>query len=261
MFLKLGSEVIPNHGHVVISDIGTSMTDIDSLLCITDGVANTGDMNTEGNWFAPDGTRVNLLDVPGVRRNKDDMVVRLIRTTATGTPEEGIYHCMVQDATRVFQTVYVGLYNSGGGNCSGPCIHINVYYVLIATHIYIHVHVHVHVHIHSHNCIYMYYTTRMHKHTMHIHVHTAIHVIQTSTQVLYMYILTHTCARTYAYRQDIHTTQSSAFMLSVSYIYTTLPSLCTNNCNGSLGLCVAHGIRQRSLLLCASRTLLPWLAQ
>ena len=113
VFLSLRGDVIPNHGYVVISDIGTSETDTDSLLCITNGVANTGD--TPGNWFAPDGTRVNALDVPGVRRNRGAMVVRLFRYTATGPPAEGMYHCMVQDATSTFQTVYVGLYNSGGG--------------------------------------------------------------------------------------------------------------------------------------------------
>ena len=112
MFLRLRGDVIPNHGYVEISDIGTSGTDTDSLLCITDGVANT---DGPGNWFAPDGDRVNLLEVPGVRRNRDDMVVRLFRHTATGPPAEGIYHCIVQDDTPVFQTVYVGLYNIGGG--------------------------------------------------------------------------------------------------------------------------------------------------
>ena len=35
------------------------------------------------------------------------MIVRLRRND--GTPEEGIYHCVVEDA------VYVGLYNSEGG--------------------------------------------------------------------------------------------------------------------------------------------------
>ena len=112
---------------MVISDIGTSGTDDDSvLLCITDGDANTGDMNTEGNWFAPDGTRVNRDDVPGVRRNRGgDMVVRLFRNIATDNrpPAEGIYHCMVQDATPVFRTVYVGLYDSGGGITAVDHVH------------------------------------------------------------------------------------------------------------------------------------------
>ena len=123
MYLSLRGDIIPNHGYVEISDIGTSMTDVDSLLCITNGDAN--DDGSQGNWFAPDWTRVSFGYVPGLGRNRGDMVVRLFRDTATGSPAEGIYHCMVQDATPVFQTVYVGLYNSGGGNCNGTCIYIN----------------------------------------------------------------------------------------------------------------------------------------
>ena len=50
-----------------------------------------------------------------------------------------------------------------------------------------------------------------------LHVHGCICTCTHSGT--YMYILTHTCACTYAYRLDIHTTQSSVFMLSVSYIH------------------------------------------
>ena len=43
------------------------------------------------------------------------MVVRLHRNTASDPPSEGIYYCVVEDDTFINQTVYVGLYNSGGG--------------------------------------------------------------------------------------------------------------------------------------------------
>ena len=43
------------------------------------------------------------------------MMVRLIRTTSTGPPSEGIYVCGVEDDTSTYQRVYVGLYNNGGG--------------------------------------------------------------------------------------------------------------------------------------------------
>ena len=49
------------------------------------------------------------------------MMVRLLRNTATDPPSEGIYHCLVEDDTLTEQTVYVGLYNSGGGNI---CVNI-----------------------------------------------------------------------------------------------------------------------------------------
>ena len=43
------------------------------------------------------------------------MIVRLLRNTDTNPPPEGIYHCQVEDDTLTKQTVYVGLYNAGGG--------------------------------------------------------------------------------------------------------------------------------------------------
>ena len=49
-------------------------------------------------------------------RTRGPRLVRLIRNSAaTSTPTEGIYRCEVQDDTLTIQTVYVGLYNSGGG--------------------------------------------------------------------------------------------------------------------------------------------------
>ena len=41
--------------------------------------------------------------------------MRLLRNTATGTPAEGIYDCVVEDDTLTTQIVFVGLYSSGGG--------------------------------------------------------------------------------------------------------------------------------------------------
>ena len=43
------------------------------------------------------------------------MIVRLLRRTTTDPPLEGIFHCEVEDATFTQQTVYMGVYNSGGG--------------------------------------------------------------------------------------------------------------------------------------------------
>ena len=111
VYLSLNGTIIPNHGYVMISDIG--FTDNTTLLCHTNKPASGG--NSGGNWFAPDQTRVSGIAVPGFRRNRGPMVVRLYRNTATGTPAEGIYDCVIEDDTLTLQTVYVGLYNSGGG--------------------------------------------------------------------------------------------------------------------------------------------------
>ena len=114
VYLSLNGSNIPNHGYVVISDIGS--TDGTALLCNTNHLP-TGRANSGGDWYTPDGTHVSGTNVPGFRRNRGPGLVRLIRDTgtATGTPPEGIYRCQIQDDTLTMQTIYMGLYNSGGG--------------------------------------------------------------------------------------------------------------------------------------------------
>ena len=115
VYLSLNDDVIPNHGYVMISDIG--YTDYTALLCITNRPATESGGTSGGDWFAPDGDKVGSrgsTTVPGFERDRAAMIVRLRRNT--GTPEEGIYHCEVEDADNIPQTVFVGLYNSGGGN-------------------------------------------------------------------------------------------------------------------------------------------------
>ena len=112
VYLSLNDEVIPNHGYVEISDIGSS--DTDALLCHTNRPPPIGDVSSGGHWFAPDGDRVGNIGSPGFGRNKAPMLVRLRRTTGTAA-DEGIYRCDVNDATETSQSVYVGLYSTGRG--------------------------------------------------------------------------------------------------------------------------------------------------
>ena len=114
VYLSLNDRVIPNHGYVVISDIGTAGDDT-ALLCHTNRPPPTGSSHSRGDWFAPDGTTVDRNDVPGFRRNRSPMVVRLYRNTATGPPAEGIYYCQIQDDTNTLHIVTVGIYNSTRG--------------------------------------------------------------------------------------------------------------------------------------------------
>ena len=112
VFLGLNGDIIPNNGYVDISDIGS--TDDTALLCIT----NRPGTPTSGNWFAPDKTRVGgpgTTDVPGFTRNRESMVVRLLRNTATDPAAEGIYQCLIDDAISRSKQISVGLYNSGRG--------------------------------------------------------------------------------------------------------------------------------------------------
>ena len=120
--LSLNGDFIPNHGYVVISDIGS--TDDTAFICNTNRFGNRTTypgstyFHSGGDWFAPDGTTVGNIgtdDVPGFERNRRPMKVILLRRTASDPPSEGIYYCVVEDDTFINQTVYVGLYNSGGG--------------------------------------------------------------------------------------------------------------------------------------------------
>ena len=122
VFLSLNGAVIPNHGYVLISGIGSS--DDTALLCHTNRPPPSGGPNTSGGeWRAPNGTKVMVTSVTGsgFRINRGSMVVRLNKITDTNaastgtTPSEGIYWCSIKDAVMIRQTVYVGLYNSGGG--------------------------------------------------------------------------------------------------------------------------------------------------
>ena len=107
---------------MVISDIGS--TDDTALICNTNRFGNLTTtpgstyFHSGGDWHAPDGATVGNLgsdDVPGFVRNRAPMMVILRRYTPTYPPSEGIYYCVVEDDTFTYQTVYVGLYNSGGG--------------------------------------------------------------------------------------------------------------------------------------------------
>ena len=97
-----------------MDDIGS--TDDTALLCHTNEPSRH---DSEGDWFAPSGTKVGNYtdsiprDVPGFGRNRDPHVVRLKRSS-DGTPPEGVYKCVVNDTTDINQTVYVGIYSLNG---------------------------------------------------------------------------------------------------------------------------------------------------
>ena len=113
MYVTLNDNAVPNHGYVEMSDIGS--TDISALNCHT----NHPDPHYRGDWISPDGTRVSSGTVPGFRITQSPTLVRLLRTS--GTPQEGIYQCVVENNTAILQRVYVGLYNSGRGRLSNAC--------------------------------------------------------------------------------------------------------------------------------------------
>ena len=96
----------------------------DALLCVTDLTAccrppYTGPFGVPrppvGNWFFPNGTRVLSSGRQwDFHRTRGQMVV-LLHRRRSGV--NGIYRCVIPDATNVTQTIYIGVYTSNTGIC------------------------------------------------------------------------------------------------------------------------------------------------
>ena len=117
MYIKLNDNIVPNRGYVKVRDISLAS----GLHCLIFNDDSNNDH--EGNWISPDGTTVDSSgSVPGFTTTRGPLIVRLLRTS--GTPQQGIYQCVVQNSTVI---PHVGLYNSGNGNASTK-YHIKIVY-------------------------------------------------------------------------------------------------------------------------------------
>ena len=110
---------IPNHGFVLLDNIGESR---ESLLCLTDlpACCRTPHSNTTlGNWFYPNETAVPnmVVNSQGLQwefyRTRGQMMVLMHRRRGGVT---GIYRCDIPDQTEDPHRLYVGVYtdNTGG---------------------------------------------------------------------------------------------------------------------------------------------------
>ena len=112
----LNGAVIPNHGFVLLDNIGESH---DALLCLSDQLACCrppySGQQAIGNWYFPNGTRVPSSGAQwDFHRTRGQMVVSLHRRRGG---ENGVYRCEIPDAMNVFQTLYIGLYTNTTGEC------------------------------------------------------------------------------------------------------------------------------------------------
>ena len=121
--LVLNGTVIPNHGLVLLEDIGESDA---ALLCTTDLVAccrryDTGYYSPLGNWFFPNRTALPnmIIDAQGLMwefyRNRGQSVVRMNRRRGG---VNGIYRCAIPDQSGNTQSLYVGVYTRNTGKPS-----------------------------------------------------------------------------------------------------------------------------------------------
>ena len=109
----LRNKAYQNNSLVSLENIGEGH---DALYCIANKSAccrNPYTPRALGNWFFPNGTRVPSSGLKwDFHRTRGQMVVLLQRRRGG---ENGIYHCVVPDATNVIQTIYIGVYTGSPG--------------------------------------------------------------------------------------------------------------------------------------------------
>ena len=116
IYLSLNGSVIPNHGYILISDIG--FTDETALLCNANLSPSDDQSYSEGTWFTPNQTKIPEKDEgnQGFLSNRTDTSVRLKRYNSMDAPQDGIYSCEINNtSTNATLSVYVGLYHGSEG--------------------------------------------------------------------------------------------------------------------------------------------------
>ena len=110
---SLNTKTYQNNSLVSLEEIGEGH---DALWCRTDLTSCCKPPHTEtakGNWFYPNKTRVpNSKDQWNFYRERKKMVVNLHRRRGG---ENGIYYCEIPDSVNVYQTIYIGVYNTSSG--------------------------------------------------------------------------------------------------------------------------------------------------
>ena len=106
----LGDTTYHNNSLVNLEDTGEGDK---ALLCKTDLNFCCNRPNSLGSWFYPNGTRVPSRNFNwDFYRGRGSMMVRMNRREGG---VDGIYCCKIPDARNVFQTIYIGVYNTRTG--------------------------------------------------------------------------------------------------------------------------------------------------
>ena len=91
---------------VDIRDIGTGEN---ALLCVTDRASCCSGSGRAGEWYYPDGRRVNIQGAgEDFYRNRGNRILRLNRARNVITPT-GRYRCEIPDATGTTQNIFINI--------------------------------------------------------------------------------------------------------------------------------------------------------
>ena len=118
-YVSFMDQTLANHSYVDISQVGT---DGDSVQCHTDLMTccSKDEGVHRGDWYFPNETRLPFPDngTTAIVENRDAQRIDVRRLKIVNEPT-GVYRCDIErnavydNGTR--ETVYVGLYTSGGG--------------------------------------------------------------------------------------------------------------------------------------------------
>ena len=116
-FVTFMGETLPNHSYVDLSLVGSYYSN--DIVCYTDlSTCCSGDVGPHcGDWYFPNGDRLPFHGLLVERRQFQR--VELSRGAGSGSIPSGIYRCdietrAVRSDDNIRETVYVGLYSSGG---------------------------------------------------------------------------------------------------------------------------------------------------
>ena len=110
-FMLNGQRIAYNSEATVnIRDIGTGEN---ALLCVTDRTSCCSGSGRTGEWYYPNGRRVNIQGAgEDFYRNRGDRVLRLNRARNVIVPT-GHYRCEVPDATGTTQNIFISITGKG----------------------------------------------------------------------------------------------------------------------------------------------------
>ena len=120
-YLTVMGNNIPNNSYVDFNTVGETI-DTNTVQCHTDlsTCCSMVQGSDRGDWYFPDGNRLPFSGFGNVYESRSDRLIGL-RYTGSGGTTSGIYRCDIEtnavNGNGGNETVYVGLYTSGG-ECS-----------------------------------------------------------------------------------------------------------------------------------------------
>ena len=132
-YVSFMGETLPNHGYVALSLVGEDTSNSgNTVRCHTDlqmCCSSLQSPNIRGDWYFPDESRMGFATGDGdLYQLRDAQKTDLHRRNSALSPS-GIYRCDIatnavhdDDDRSVRESVYVGLYGSGGNISAGRII-------------------------------------------------------------------------------------------------------------------------------------------